>query len=536
MFVGRRYNLLLAAAAALGAGMVLLHGTAYGPGLHFDSVLYVLASRSLLAGEGFGPLPPKPPLYAVMMAAPGMLGIDPHAVAGPLNALVFGLTIFVAGHWLRQRIASRLLALWGCLAVASAPPLVSVSSWALSEPTFILFVTLALFSMERYLREGKRAALIWAALLTALACVTRRIGPTLFMTLLPFLLLQPGAPLLGKVKRGAVFALIAVTPFSLWMLYNLAASGFLFGSPESGSLEGYNTLHRTLNVLLIELAEWLLPNPPADEGQWYAVALGATALGAAALFALAAAVAFAFIHTYRKPALRRSWIFFCLHGGFALVYLILIVIASEVWWVNIGWTNRRYWAPAYIPLLFALVFLLDRLLLWLRQRSWARSAVIRTFVRGGAILLFIWLGNNVRLNGLTIIRANSSEAGHLDRGYAAPAWINDVTRFIREEQLEGIIIANKDTSLDIHTDPAKIAAVRPMPWRLDKLKQKIEQVAAVDDTYLVFFNDTIPMTPFPPRDYGLAELEAMPELERLAQLDSGIIFRVNRYRTEGAGD
>lgn len=384
MSIGRGYALGLAAFAALGAGLVLLRGATYGVGIHFDSIHYIDAARGLLAGEGFNYGARWPPLYPTLLAVAGFFsGLDPHAVAGLLNALLFGLTIFAAGYWLRQRIASRLLALWGCLAVASALHLTTVASWAFSEPAFILFVTLALFAIDRHLRGDRRGSLIWAALFTALACLTRYIGFALLIALLPFLLLWPGAPLLERVKRSAIFALISVIPLGLWALRNLLHTGFPFGS----ALSPRNTLHRILNVMLIELAEWVLPHPLGDEGQWYAVALGVTALGAAAAFALAAAIGFALVRAYRKPAAHRGWIFFCLNGGFVLVYFILMVIAAKLQGVDIGWNNRRYWAPGYIPLLFALVFLLDRFLIWLRQSPWAGSAarlpMIGTFVRGG---------------------------------------------------------------------------------------------------------------------------------------------------------
>ena len=537
----RRYTLLLAAVAALGAGFVLLRGITYGVGLHFDSVSYITVARGLLAGEGLVSVSTWwPPLYPILLAAPGLLGLDPHAVAGPLNALLFGLTIFVAGHWLRQRIASRLLALWGCLAVASALHLTTVASFALSEPAFILFVTLALFTMDQYLRDGKRASLIWAALFVALVCLTRYFGLILVITLLPLLLLRPGLPLPEKLKRGTVFVLISVIPLGLWILRNLLRTGFPFGSPPSTSGPLYNTLHRILNVALIELAEWILPHPLADEGQWYAVAPGVTALGVAALFALAAAIGLALVRAYRKPETWRSWSSFCLYGSFVLVYFILIAIVSKFWGIGIGWGNRRYWAPGYIPLLLALVFLLDRFLIWLRQRPWAGSAarrpMIGTFARGGAVvlgvLLFIWLGNNVRLNALAIIRANDSQAGHFDKGYAAPAWRdNDVIHFIREAQLEGTIFTNSPASLYIYTDPAN--GFRFPPQKLERLRQKIKQTAG--DIYLVFFNDTLPVL-YVRYSYGLPELEAMPELEQVAQLDSGVVFRVNRDQVDEARD
>ena len=541
----RRYMLLLVAIAALGAGFVLLRGATYGVGLNLESLKYGSVARSLLAGEGWvghtgesgDVYTYSPPLYPILLAAPGLLGFDPLAAAGPLNALLFGLTIFVAGHWLRQRIASRLLALWGCLAVALALHLTTVASFALSEPAFILFVTLALFYMDRYLLDGKRASLIWAALFVALACQTRYFGLFLFIALPPLLLLRPGLPLSEKLKHGTVFVLITAIPLGLWLMSNLLRTGSLV-RPYSAPVPTI-TLHRMLNVLFIELAEWILPHPLADEGQWYAVAPGVTALGVAALFALAAAIGFALVRAYRKPETWRSWSSFCLHGSFALVYpsVIVIIIALDVLWFVIGWGHRRYWAPGYIPLLFALVFLLDRFLIWLRQRPQAGSAVRRpvigTFVRGGAvilgILLFIWFGNNVRLNALAVIRANDSQAGNLDKGYAAPAWWdNDVIHFIREEQLEGTIITRRTANMYFHTDPTKINAVY-LPLSLEKLEQRIKQAVAVGDTYLVFFNDTIPVTPSP-RSYGLPELEAMLELERVAQLDSGVIFRVTGWR------
>ena len=543
MFAGRRYTLLLAAVAALGAGMVLLRGATYGVGLHWDSINHISVARSLLAGEGWvewhgGDYTEWPPLFPLLMAAPGFLfGFDPHAVAGPLNALLFGLTIFAAGHGLRRRIESRMLALWGCLAVASALHLTTVASWALSEPAFILFVTLALFAIDCYLRDGKRASLIWAALFVALACQTRYLGAALVIILLPLLLLRPGLPLAEKLKHGAAAALIPVIPLVLWVLSNLARTGSFFGPVHLP--RGSVTLHRILNMALIELAEWVLPHPLGDEGQWYAVALGVTALGALAAFALAALIGFALIRIYRQPKARRGWIFFCLHGGFVLVYFILIAVGSKFWGIDVGWGNRRYWAPMYIPLLFALVFLLDRLLIWLRQRPWAGSAVrlpaLGTSASRGMVilglLLFIWLGNSIRLNGLAIIRSNSDEAMHLDLGYAAPGWVNDVIHFIRDEQLEGIIIANRDANVYIHTDPSKISAVHTLSASLGKLEKMIAEVAAVDDAYLVFFNDTIPM-PASPDKYGLAELEAMPALERMAQLNSGVVFRVNPHQAE----
>ena len=50
-----------------------------------------------------------PPLYPAMLASGGLFGLDPHAIAGPLNAVIFGLTVLVAGSWMRCHLHSRFL-------------------------------------------------------------------------------------------------------------------------------------------------------------------------------------------------------------------------------------------------------------------------------------------------------------------------------------------------------------------------------------------------------------------------------------------
>ena len=43
---------LVTCIAALGAGLVLLRVTSYGPGMGWDAVNYITVARNLLAGDG----------------------------------------------------------------------------------------------------------------------------------------------------------------------------------------------------------------------------------------------------------------------------------------------------------------------------------------------------------------------------------------------------------------------------------------------------------------------------------------------------
>ena len=393
---------------------------------------------------------------------------------------------------------------------------------------------MALFCMDRYLLDNRRAALMWAGVFTALACLTRYNGGILLIALLMALLFQPGAGLLEKMKRSAVFALLSAVPVSLWLLRTTLAVGRPFGAKQNPPPD--ESIIRYVNVALTELVEWILPKMPSayvplDEPRRLAVALTA-----AALLILAIVIGFALIRLYRRPALWRGWRLLFLCGGFALIYFVSMGIMSEIVWVGLGADNRRYWSPVYIPLLFALVFALDRLLMRLRS---VRPAAVRTFASGAiALLLLIWLGSVIAVSRQTIIRANGGygqdEITHLVKGYAAPVWVNnDVIQFMQKTQTKhSAIRSNKLAGLYIHTDPDSLFRKLPQypRWLEPMINRALEYPY---DTYLVWFNDSIPVSS-QRVDYGLPELDATPALERIATLQSGVVFQVNRQQASEA--
>ena len=111
-----------------------------------------------------------------MAAAAGLSGLDPFEVAGPLNAAIFGLTVFLMGRWLRRRLESRFLAAWAACALALSIPLSDAAAWALSDPLFILLAMLALIRTDAFLTGGRTRFLAAAAAYGALAFQTRYIG------------------------------------------------------------------------------------------------------------------------------------------------------------------------------------------------------------------------------------------------------------------------------------------------------------------------------------------------------------------------
>ena len=498
--------------AVIGIVLVLLRNHPYGPGLHFDAVNYIGVARNLLAGEGYvqfhgGAFTVSPPVYPTLLALFGWLsGFDPLAIAGPLNALLFGLTVFAAARWLLERITFRWLALWGGLAAVFSLPLTSIASHAMTQPAFILFVTLALHCMDRYLRGCRRSALMWAGLFTALAWLTRYTGVAVAFTLLLFLLPRFFQQPRTRLKQLAViFGLIASIPIGLLIIDHIVWR-------SQGWPIRCCTLSDFLESSLSSMGRWILPDLSQE---------AAIALAAVTLFALAITLGLALV---RKPP---GWHAFCLCSSFTLIYFILMAIAIMITEYDVVQWHSRYWTPMYIPLLIALVFALDRLLIWLR--SAVRPPVLKTFVSGAiAFLLFIWLGNAAELNRMAIIGAGQGD----DKYYAGPHVVNnEVLQFIREASASDKIFINE--AYYSRWAVLYIVTGRPLadfdflPQDLERLPQMIGMAATGD--LLVWLHDS-----HLPYSYGLPELESMPALERIATLQSGVVFRVNRQQSSEA--
>ncbi len=527
-----RFTLLLAGIAVLGAALVLAREVTYGVALSWDSVEYIGVAGSLLAGDGFtrffgGVYKAFPPLYPVLLAAGSLFLFDPRDVAGPLNAVIFGLIIFVAGRYLRLRLQSRFLVGWACLVIALAIPLTEIASHAMSETTFILLAILALIQTDAFLIDGKRSALLWAAAFTALACLTRFMGVTVLAAIVLLLLCQRGIALPDKAKRIAVYALIAATPVGLWILRTF----LLTGTPTGTRGRTFYSLPEILDGML----DVVVKQGSLDLQLGDAAFIPVVGLAGLSLLALAAAVCYTFVRalppgdtwTNRRP--------FYIFGGFGLVYLILLTVAmllGNTW----DGVQPRFLTPVYIPLLFAALFVIDQSWSYVRERRQSAtdgrlSATERMHERGQqwpsllaasiVIPLSLILVHQSVLQAGAITEAN--EGANL--GYDGKRWTDSETlQYVRESALTGMIFSNDAAATYIHTDlPAKH---RYWSCTNGKLQSQLP-AEGVEDGIAVhgvwFYNrcgESDSLTP--------ADLRTTPGLEPVAKLSDGAIFKVNR--------
>ena len=542
------FTMLLAALSALGVASVMAREITYGVALHWDSIQYIAGARNLLTGEGYSgisgsPVTWWPPLYSLLLATASLGGAwDPLDVAGPVNAAVFGLTIFVVGRYLRQRLVSRFLVVWACLAVTLSVPLADIASWAMSEPLFILLTTLALVRIDQFLTDGKRSSLVWAAVFSALAWLTRNMGVVLPVLVGLLLLFQPGTPLIRRARRIAVFSLIAALPTALWVVKSHLLTGDTFGY--------YDIVDRywvdyDLSIILRQVLDalyehWLYLDQ--DMALWpsfeFLPAASALLLVVALLSASVGWIFARISHERHITLLTGAHYVF---GGFAVVYFVLLITAVmlEYTWDGV---QVRHLAPLYIPLLVAAVVALDRLLVPVHDRrregveggGEGNQPVAASGVRGRfeiqrplaavlKVVLSLWALGQVVPNVDKIIRANT---GDLDLFFSGPHWASSETlRWLRENPIGPVVYS---------TEPAVVYLHNGRPGSYWDLPEQFRRWLAdvPDGTHVVWFYNWRNSRQF---DYSAADMRGSSDFKPVAEMADGVIFKIDRSYTPRPG-
>lgn len=557
-----RYTLLLAGLAALGAALVLARQATYGAALHDDSINYIAVARNLLEGEGFANYRERiykhwAPLYPALLAAASLGVLDPMDIAGPLNAVFFGLTVFIVGAYLRRRVEARFLRVWGTLAVALSIPVAELAAWALAGMPFILLTTLALIQTDKFLREGKTTNLIWAVAWCAAAWQVRYVGVAGVAIIGLLLLGQPGATWRQRAGRVGLVAVVAGLPMAVWLLRVYRATGTLFGNQPPVDY----AWPVVLRDILAGIGSWAVNLDRLPAGIPLASSAGLEA-AAGLLLAMSAIglgiVAYIFRREPGGKTGRFDWRPVYVFGGFGLAYLAMLGPALLVGtWHGVIGVAGRYLTPMYIPLLITAVVGLDWILSRERERrllgsvKWcpvagrdAAGRLGRTFFASGAAMpsllavillggLGLWLALQVGVNAGEIGRANSGGLG----GYAAPPWSQDtVARYIRDNPLEGPVYSNLPIVIYLHNRGT--AAYEYLPrFRKEYTAVADERAFAITGaerlaaglaaapagSWVVWFNNRWDNSLV--YDYGPAELAAA-ELELAAERADGVVYRV----------
>lgn len=217
---------------AAGGSAILLYLTrAYGPGVAPDSISYLSMAKHIAAGKGVAiympnlhttsePIASFSPLYPVLLSLFLLAQAPITLAAWILDAILLGLNLFAAAILVRRMSGY----FWAGLAVMPLLFLnmgfLSMHTWILSEPTFILASILTLYFLWNAIEKSSTRDLILSALFVGAAALAKYIGIVYAVAGALCLILFLRTSIAKRLKAALGYVVIASIPLVAWLIRN----------------------------------------------------------------------------------------------------------------------------------------------------------------------------------------------------------------------------------------------------------------------------------------------------------------------------
>ena len=233
--------------------------TRHGPGVSPDSVVYLSTARSIAQGKGAmalggatlhpEPMTHFPPGYPAMLAMLRPVTISPLSAVRWLGVLCAGSNL-IGICLLARRIAGgtwpALVA--GLLTLGSAEMLRNHSFGYAEGPTLVLTL-LTFLLLDDYISQPMLWRLLVAAVLTAIACLTRYAAVAVVVTGGLGLIVLGTRPLMRKIRDAVLFGGPPALMLGIWIVRNRRVAGTAASRPivwHFGSAYQFKTLGVTI--------------------------------------------------------------------------------------------------------------------------------------------------------------------------------------------------------------------------------------------------------------------------------------------------
>jgi hypothetical protein len=374
----RIFTLFLIVLSILGAALVFINTSTYGPGISGDGMDYISAADNLSSGKGLvdltgDPYLRYPPLYPALLAGFHLLtALDTILIGRIFNIICFGMTIYATGILLRRCFPDQMI--WpslGAFLVLFYLPYVATASNIASDPLFIVMVLGLFLASHEYVTTTNRAA-FWAMLvISALGPLHRFIGATLIaVSVIAVFIVHRNRLRLGLLKASLV-GLATSLPIALWTFgRNYLNYGTMTGETR------FRTKHILENTAyyIRAITRWFIPLSVTQRIPFWIIP--------ALLLVLLLLV-----------GRRRHWAAFL--GRFSRSPLIFMVLFSAAYILSTLLTitpldhlnpyDDRYQAVIFVPILAILFYAVQDLVITpLQERNiqWIRPVAI--------VLILIW--------------------------------------------------------------------------------------------------------------------------------------------------
>ena len=224
----QRLTLLIIGIFAVGGIALIFYITAVNPWGYSDSAAYLTTARNIAAGRGIVlqdsngvyALPKlHSPLFPIVLSLPIALGAQALAASRWLNAILFGLTVFLAG-WSTWRFSSSFwlsVSTAGLILLSFEP--INAYSGAMSEGLFIFLGLASLFLLNLGIqqRSNQNRLLILSGITAGLSILARYTGLSIMISGCLAILLFNRGTFWSRLRKMLVFLLPATFLAALWL-------------------------------------------------------------------------------------------------------------------------------------------------------------------------------------------------------------------------------------------------------------------------------------------------------------------------------
>lgn len=468
-WISREWPLLMIILLSIGTAVFIWYSTPNGVGVDYDSLFYLDAAQNLKQGHGIywigsggelKPLTHYPPGYPVVLSIPMLLGLDKVQSAQLIASLLFGINVFLMGFLLYNVSGSRIASLLGMVVICMSQIILRLHLLVMSEPLFFTWMLLSFFCIVKYLGNGKRRWLTFAAASIAAAALTRYIGTTLLITTTLGLFLLYRGTVKTRIGVASRILAIAIAPSVLWMFRNW----LLTGTATNRSFQVHPVDIDTFRSLLDVIFDWFTP---AYLSHWTEGALLIVLFSGILVYLSWRIWA---KHERDNRVLLLAFLFLLFSG----IYLVQLIISLSFFDASTR-IDDRILSPLFISIWMLTILLTQA----------SKSDQVKIGLTIGLFLL-AFIGplpkNWERISSI------SQESRTVGYGFSAKYWQeSDLIEWIRTRSSEALIITNQAMAVRYLTDRATIQ----VPERWDPVKDMERE------TYLSDINEILSLLKSP---------------------------------------
>jgi hypothetical protein len=361
-----RQILILCVLALFGTLIIYSPIRKSGIGMSPDSISYISASQSLLAGEGFInlnglPFVHWPPLYPVVLTFFKLFGMNYALTMTLMNFLFFITTILLSSLLIKKQTGSFAFAIMLAAFCIFSKPLFYVWTFAWSEPFFIMIIVSFFYCLHTYMKQPSFRNIVILALITISTTLARYPGIVMLPIFGLYIFLNTKTNFIKRSFYAIMWTIIAAMPLILWIARNILLTGTPFGERWKDVKSFYDT-----TVLYGKIINsWFLPSFLANLPGIVTVIIIS--------FCIITVFAFSIYKIWKNKIISLSvpaaMVMFIILYSFMMIHTTTSIYITGL--------DDRYLSPIFIPLVFIILLIVHRSLkLRLFQMNFAPVSLI----------------------------------------------------------------------------------------------------------------------------------------------------------------